>query len=78
MSGVPLYVPGEGHPVQQVSATGQRGARQTARHRLGQTREVGRHTEILLGAAGGHAESGDDLVEDQHHAALPSQLAQRP
>ncbi len=73
---VALGVARERDHVHDVGAAGERGAGQAARHRLREAREVGRHAEIFLRAAGGHAEAGDDLVEDQHHAAPARLVAQ--
>ena len=44
--------------------------REAAAHRLAVGHDVGFHAEIFLGAAQGHAEAEEDLVEDQHDAAL--------
>jgi hypothetical protein len=50
--------------------------REAASDDLAERGEVGRHTVELLRAAERHAESGDDLVEYQHHAVLVAERAQ--
>jgi len=46
----------------------------TAAQALGHRREVRSHPEILLGAASGEPETGDDLVENQQRPVLRGQL----
>ena len=50
--------------------------RQAAAQRLAVGDHVGPHAEVLLRAAGREAEADEDLVEDQHDAALGADLAQ--
>ena len=44
---------------------------------LGQGRQVGGDAVFGLRPARRHAKAGDDLVEDQQHAVLAGQFAQR-
>ena len=50
---------------------------QAAGQRLGQRDHVGHDAEALHRAAGGDADAGLDLVEDEHDAVLLGDLAHR-
>src|SRR6266542_1632572 len=50
------------------------GQRKTAADDLAERRQIGHDTVILLGAAPGEAEAGDDLVEDQRDAVSRGHL----
>ena len=62
--------------VEYLLAPGHGAARQAARDDLGVGAHIGCHAETPLGAAGGDAEAGNHLVEDQRHAVLRRQLPQ--
>ena len=65
-SGVPLEL-GREVP-HDVAPARDRGEREAAADDLAERGEVGHDAVVLLGAAVGEAEAGDDLVEDQRHA----------
>jgi hypothetical protein len=58
-------------------ATDAGAAGQAAAEDLRERGHVGRHAELLLGAARRHAEAGDDLVEDQERSGAPRLFTQR-
>ena len=60
----------------QVLAPADNADRQAAAERLAVGDEVGADAEIILGAAGREAEADEDLVKDQHDAALAADRAE--
>ena len=60
----------------QVGGGADRGEREAAAHDLAHAGDVRHHAVVLLGAAVGQPEAGDDLVEDQQDAVAPRDLAE--
>jgi hypothetical protein len=62
----------------QVGPAGEHADRQPAAECLAVGDEIGPNSEILLRAAAGEAEAGEDLVHDEDDAALGADLADFP
>ena len=72
---MPPWSPGS---KQHTSCRHQRGQRHAAAEPLAERQDVGLHARVLVRAeAAGAADAGLDLVEDQQHAALAGERAQR-
>jgi hypothetical protein len=63
--------------IEDVLAAGDGTPRQASGENLGEGRQIGPDAVFGLGTARRHAEAGHHLVEDQQHAVLPGQFAQR-
>ena len=68
--------PQRGDLIHQVGAATVGAHRQPAAQHFSQRGQVGAHTEALLRAAVGEAETGDDFIEEQQGAVLLRDLAQ--
>ena len=73
---VPFGIAALGDHIHDVSLAAYCPAGQGASHDLRHGRQIGRDAIAHLRSAGGGAESGDNLIENQHHAMLVAQLAQ--